>query len=150
MNVRTAIGLVVVVVFLAFYAWAVDFVTLEGERTIYTATCVGGAWAGNRCAGNMVAGDRIRFRALKAHHEVLFWTAGSAEPAGKLTACDVASERNWSCPASADAGRSITLQMARGRPLPDPQGRTRVFHSVPKLQWLLLRTGVGWGTTANE
>jgi hypothetical protein len=150
MNVRTAVGLLVVVAILAVYAWAVDFITLEGERTIYTAACVGGTWTGNRCGGDMVAGDRVRFRALKAHSEVLFWTAGAAEPAGKLTACEVTSERNWTCPASADASRSITLQMVRGKPIADAQGRTRVFHSVPKMQWLLLRAGVGWGATANE
>lgn len=150
MNRCTVIALIVVTAFLALYAWAVDFVTLEGERTVYTAACVGGAWTGNRCEGDMVAGDRIRFRALKAHREVLFWTAGSAEPGGKLTECEVASERNWTCSAGSDASRSITLQMVRGQPLPDPQGCTRVFHAVPKINWYLLRAGLGLGNAANQ
>jgi len=147
---KTMLALVAVVVFVAFYAWSVDFATLEGERTIYTVTCKGGAWAGNRCSGTLVAGDRIRFRALKAHREVLFWAAGSAEPAGKLTDCEISSGRHWVCPPGADAARSIALQMEAGRAVADPQGRTRVLHSVPKLRWLLLRSGIRWGSSANE
>jgi hypothetical protein len=147
---KTMLALVAVVVFVVFYAWSVDFATLEGERTIYTVTCRDGAWVGNRCSGALVAGDRVRFRALKPHREVLFWVSGSAEPAGKLTDCEISSGRHWTCPSSADAARSITLQMEGGRAVADPQGRTRVLHSVPKLRWLLLRAGIGWGRTANE
>jgi hypothetical protein len=135
---------------IALYAWAIDFVTFEGERTIYTVECAGGTWSGNRCSGRLVVGDRFRFRALKAHREVLFWTAGSSEPAGKFTDCEISGGRNWSCPANADAGRTVTLQMVHGLPVADASHRTRTLHSVPKLEWLFLRVGVGWGSTANE
>src|SRR5215210_3270842 len=96
--------------------WAVDFITLAGERTVYTVDCKNGAWMANRCSGNIVAGDRFRFRALAPHGEVLFWTAGSAEPSGKFTGCTIANGRSWSCPANADAARTITLAMVRGQP----------------------------------
>ena len=39
---------------LGFAAWASDFITMQGERTIYTVECRDGAWAGDRCAGNLV------------------------------------------------------------------------------------------------
>ncbi len=143
----TLLGLLVV---LLVYAWAVDFVTLTGERTIYTATCRAGAWEGKRCSGSLEAGARYRFRALSAHAEVLFWTAGSADPAGKFTGCTIESGRNWLCPANADAGRTITLQMRHGEPVVDTARRTLELHSVSKLRWMLLRVGVSLGNTANE
>ena len=45
-------------VVMAVYAWLVDFVALTGERTVYTADCVGGEWSGNLCTGALAAGDR--------------------------------------------------------------------------------------------
>ena len=60
------------VVAVGLAVWAADFVTLQGERTIYTAGCNGGTWVGNRCTGKLAAADRFRFRALKAHGEVFF------------------------------------------------------------------------------
>jgi hypothetical protein len=145
--VLALLGLLVVT---AIYAWAVDFVTLTGERTIYTANCRSGAWEGNRCTGSLEAGARYRFRALSAHAEVLFWTAGSPDPAGKFTQCKVESGRNWSCPANAEAGRTVTLQMLHGEPVADPLHRTLELHSVHKVHWLLLRAGVRLSSTANE
>ena len=148
---KLAIALGAVVAFLAVYAWATDFITLEGEYTVYTADCSSGIWVGNRCSGSIRPGDRFKFHAVKAHREVRFWTAGQAEPAGILTDCEISSDRNWSCPAAnADVARTITLQMVHGRPTLDPQHRTRTFHSVPKVRWLLMRAGVGWSDEANE
>src|SRR5215204_2880092 len=49
---------------MAAYAWAVDFISVQGERTVYTVDCVGGVWSGAQCSGNLVAGERYRFRAL--------------------------------------------------------------------------------------
>lgn len=149
-NRRLALAFGVAALALAAYAWSVDFVTETGERAIYTADCTRGSWNGNRCDGVLVAGNRFRFRALKTHGEVLFWTVEASEPAGKFTGCDEQSGRSWSCPANADAVRTVTLKMLRGRPVPDTGRRTRPLHSVSKLQWLLLRRGISLGDTANE
>lgn len=148
MNVRTAYGLVAALLLLVFYAWAVDFVTLEGERTVYTVACSGGDWVDQRCSGSIVVADRYRFRALKAHREVLFWTVGAAEPAGKLIDCGITNSRNWVCKPGADAARSITLQLARGQPVTDAGPSARKLHVVPKLRWLLLRMGISWSNSA--
>jgi hypothetical protein len=144
------IALASVFVITALYGWAVDFVTASGERTVYTVDCPRGTWTGNRCVGDIVAGSRYRFRALPARGEVLFWTVGSAEPSGKLTGCNVADGRNWSCSPSPDASRSITLSMLHGQRVPDPQRRTRPLHSVSKVRWLVMRQGVTFGATADE
>lgn len=139
-------GLIVVV---AAYAWAVDFVTFEGQRTVYTANCDGGVWAGKRCTGRLTAGDRIRYLALPPHGEVVFWTAGASEPAGKLTGCTVKSGRSWTCPPGSEAKRSVTLKMELGEPQVDPGGRTRSLHAISKLRWYLLSLGLPTGATAN-
>jgi len=144
------IFLACVFVAIACYAWATDYVTLAGERTVHTAGCAGGTWVANRCTGTLVPAERYRFRALRARGEVLFWTAGVREPSSKYTGCTITSGRDWSCPANADASRTITLAMKAGDPVPDPQGHTRAFHSVSKVRWLLLRAGIRLGATANE
>lgn len=144
------VGMASLLVLLSASAWSVDFITLTGERTIYTAHCRNGSWTGSRCSGLLVAGDRYRFRALKAHSEVLFWTAGSTQPAGKFTECQAESGRNWSCPPNADAARTVTLQMLHGEPVADASHRTSELHSISKLHWIVLRAGVSLGMTANE
>jgi hypothetical protein len=130
-------------------AWLTDSVTLEGERTIYTAECEGGSWSSGAvptCSGKLVAGDRFRFRALRVHSEVLFWTVGdSRRPSGKFTGCSVTDSRNWTCPGNDQSGDTITHQMVDGNPQPDSSGRTRTFHSVEKWRWLMLR---GFAPTA--
>jgi hypothetical protein len=135
-------------------AWASDVITMQGERTIYTVKCDGGSWTGVRCSGKLVAGDRYRFRALKAHGEVFFWILGSTEPSGRFTGCDVEDGRNWSCRAkatSAEAARSVTLEMVHGQPVRDPAGGpTRPFHSVSKFTWVLIGRGLWFGDTAQE
>jgi hypothetical protein len=129
-----------VVAVAVFVAWANDAMTLQAERTVYTVACQGGGWEGERCTGKLVASDRYRFRALKAHSEVLFWVAGSsAEPSGRLSPCEIKDGRNWSCKPSAEAARTITLKMVRGRAVPDPSANTRPFHAISKWRWLLLR-----------
>jgi hypothetical protein len=124
-------------------AWLTDSVTLEGERTIYTADCDDGAWsagADGACSGRLVAAERFRFRALRAHSEVLFWTVGdSRRPSGKFTGCTVKDSRNWTCPGNEQSGDTITHQMVDGAPQPDTSGRTRTYHSVEKWRWLWLR-----------
>lgn len=131
-------------------AWVTDSVTLQGERTIYTVECREGQWtAAGSCTGRLVTGDRYRFRALRAHNEVLFWRAGVQENSGRLTGCSIRDGRNWTCPPGADAARSITLEMDHGEAVRDPQSVTRPFHSVPKWRWVLLRWGGPAGSTAN-
>jgi hypothetical protein len=130
----------VIAVFVLF-VWAIDFVTLQGERTIYTTQCRGGNWVDDRCTGNLAAAQRYRFRALKPKNEVVFWIVGSAEPSGKLTQCTIQDGRNWSCTPGADASKSITLQMKRGEAVHDVLGNTPPFHAVPKWKWFLLRFG---------
>jgi hypothetical protein len=133
--------LLALLVALGFAAWASDFVTLQGERTIYTVDCDGGKWDGDRCTGKVKAGTRYRYRALKPHNEVIFWTVGSKEPSGKFEDCKIEDGRNWACKTCADASRSITLQMAHGKPVVDASLGTRPFRAVSKWRWLLLRRG---------
>jgi hypothetical protein len=111
-----------------------------GERTIYTVDCVRGAWEGDHCNGTLAAGARYRFRALKPHGEVIFWTVGSSEPSGKVQRLR-------------HPGRSqLGLQGVPGRRsldhpsdvagLPVPATTvTRPFRAVSKWRWLLLRRG---------
>lgn len=135
--------LALIAVLLVFIAWADDFVTLQGEHTIYTVTCQDGTWQRTVCTGRLKAGDRYRFRALKQRREVLFWRVGADEPSGKFTNCDIRDGRNWSCRANADAARTITLALARGRAQHDASGATRPFHAISKWKWWCLRLGVG-------
>ena len=141
---------IVVTILTVFFAlvWASDTVTLQGERTIYTAKCEQGSWQGERCTGNLVAGDRYRYRALRARNEVIFWIAGSSEPSGKFTDCAIQDGRNWRCKPNADVGRSITLAMAKGFAVPDSTGAARSFHSISKLTWVLLNAGIPITSTA--
>jgi hypothetical protein len=125
----------------AVFVWTTDRVTFQGERTIYTVDCRAGSWNGNRCSGEVVTGPRFRYRALKQRGEVLFWILGSPEPSSKLMACTIQDGRNWSCPASADAAKSVTLALSRGEPVRNAAWPTRPFHSVSKISWLLLKSG---------
>jgi hypothetical protein len=145
---RIWLSCVLVLALLGVAAWAADFITLQGERTVYTANCVQGTWQGKRCSGKLVAGERHRFRALKAHQEVLFWTVGSKEPSGKFTDCHIKDGRNWTCKPSPDISRAIAREMSLGKPVPDPSGQTRSFHPVAKWRWMLLRYGVAIGKEA--
>ncbi len=137
----------VIAMFLAF-VWATDTVTLQGERTIYTARCEQGNWQGELCTGKLVAAERYRYRVLKAHNEVFFWVVSSSEPSGKFTDCAIQDGRNWRCQTNADAARSITLEMARGFPVADSSGVTRPYHAVSKLTWVLLDNGIPITSTA--
>ena len=130
------------------FAWVGDKITLQNERTVYTAQCARGAWQGPHCSGDLVAGPRYRFRALRIHGEVLFWTVGDTQPSGKLMPCAIADGRNWTCDSGADPGRTITLQMSRGRPVNHPGVASKPFHAVAKWRWWLLRGGIALGHDA--
>jgi hypothetical protein len=130
-----------VVLSLVFYIWTTDKVTLKGERTVFTVDCRNGTWNGNQCGGDIVQGPRFRYRALKARREVVFWVLGSQEPSEKLADCAIEDGRNWTCPATASASKSLTLAMSRGKPVHNPAWSTRPFHSVSKVTWLLVKFG---------
>ncbi len=131
-----------VLIFFAFFVWTTDRVTVQGERTVYTVNCLNGSWVNNRCGGELSAGPRFRYRALKKRGEVLFWVLGSMEPSAKLTGCLIQDGRNWTCPESTDAPKSLTLAISRGDPVRNPAWPTRPFHSTSKVSWLLLKYGV--------
>lgn len=148
---RTWMTVVLILGFALAVAWAGDSITLQGERTVYTVECRDGSWQQQRCGGTLAAGARYRFRALRAHNEVVFWTVGAVgEPSGKYAGCRIADGRNWSCPPNADAKLTVTLQMVRGVPLPDPSGSTRSFHSVAKWRWWLATLGLPIGSEADN
>ena len=127
--------------------WATDFVTLEGEWTIYTAKC-SGAWKQSECTGSMQSADRFKFRALKAHREVLFWTAGEEGESGRFLKCTIKDGRNWTCPPAPGAPPTITRRMTRGIPDPDTESDGLPFHRVPKWKWVAMKYGVPVGVTA--
>jgi hypothetical protein len=133
---------------IACVAWMTDFVTLKGEWTIYTAACEHGDWLGPTCTGSLVASKRYRFRALKAHGEVFFWTAGERSASGRYVDCDIRDGRDWTCPPNSDAVRTITHEMDRGFPKPDPTVPTLGFHQIPKWKWEALRVGIPVGNRA--
>ena len=139
--VRVWALVIAVLAALGFAGWASDFITMQGERTVYTVECANGVWQGDRCTGRVAAGTRYRYRALKPHGEVIFWTVGTKEPSGKFSECQIQDGRNWACKVCADASRSITLQMSQGVPVTATPAVTRPFRAVSKWRWLLLQRG---------
>jgi hypothetical protein len=138
-----------VLALLGLLAWSEDFITLQGECTVYTVACQQGVWIGQRCTGKLAAAERYRFRALKTRGEVLFWTLGVPEPSGRFSDCVIRDGRNWSCKPSADASRTVTREIAHGRPVADSSGFTRPLHAVTKWRWWLLRRGLSLGSEAS-
>lgn len=134
----------VVLLVLVFWMWAADFVTLEGERTIYTVACEQGEWKDDHCTGRLVAAARHRFRALRPHREVLYWVVGSPQPSGRFDGCQIRDGRNWIC--QGPSGTSITREMRMGEAVHDPAATA--FHAVPKWRWMLLRLGLPVGSSA--
>ena len=139
---RVWLFVIALVAALGFAAWASDFVTMQGERTVYTVECAGGDWQGDRCSGHVKPATRYRYRALKPHNEVIFWTVGTKEPSGKFDDCKIQDGRNWVCKACPDAARSITLEMAHGKPVPMADvTMAKPIRAVSKWRWLLLQRG---------
>jgi len=133
-----AVGVVAVI---ALVFWGSDQITMQGERTIYTANC-DGRWEGLRCVGKMAAGDRYRYRASRSRHEVIYWIAGSPLQSGKYADCDVRNRGNWSCNATLGATPSITQQMINDQATHGSSGLTIPFHALPKWKWWLLHFGL--------
>jgi CxxC motif-containing protein (DUF1111 family) len=139
----------IVIALLCAVAWLEDFVTLQGERTVYTAKCEGDAWRGKTCTGKLESGARYRFRALKAHKEVLFWTAGETGASGKLIDCEVESGRHWRCKPLATPVNTITFEMVQGKPARNPTWKVIEAHPISKAQWYLLHLGIPTGSDAD-
>lgn len=135
-KVWICLGLVVLA--LGVDVWLGDMISLEGQKTIYTAGCVHGAWLDGKCSGTLAAGERVRFLALPEKREVDFWVVGDGGPRGRLSPCVIQDGRNWSCAESADASKSITLALADGEPS-GGKGATRPCHAISKGRWLLLK-----------
>ena len=148
MNTRVFfVTLLVLLIAVTTAAWATDFVTLESEWTIYTANC-SSAWQANHCTGKLLPGDRHRFRALKAHREVLYWTAGDMGESGRFVRCDIMDGRNWACPANPGSPPAITRRMVRGIPDPDKDADRLPFHRIAKVRWVALTYGIPVGGSA--
>jgi hypothetical protein len=138
-SLRLIAGVLAALAILATVLWCIDYITLQGEWTVYTVECRQGTWAGDQCTGKLAAGDRYRFRALKAHKEVLFWIVGSTDPSGRLAPCEIENRANWVCKAGADGPKSITLALSKGSPVIDPAANTRQVHAVSKTRWMYLK-----------
>jgi hypothetical protein len=123
-------------------AWASDFVTRQGERTIFTADCVDGRWVGRSCSGKLVAGERYRYRVVKPVGAVVYWVVGETATPGTLPNCVIRDGRNWRCPPGPEAARSITVEMAHGVPVLRSDRSPSTFSIVPKWRWYLLRLGL--------
>jgi hypothetical protein len=145
---RAVIAVVVLVLLLALAMWSSDFITLQGERTVFTADCAAGTWKDEHCTGQLRAGKRYRFRALKAHDEVIFWTSGAREASGKFSGCQIASGRHWRCPPNGTESTTVTLQMDAGAPVVDPRFQTIAFHPISKWRWYLLSWNLPAGSDA--
>ena len=150
-TVRIWLAVIAILGFAAVITWASDAITLQGERTVYTVGCRDGQWEDHTCSGKLVAAERYRFRALRAHNEVVFWTVGAVgEPSGKYIDCRIIDGRNWFCPANADARLTITLQFVRGVPVPGPEDKSKPYHAVAKWRWWLVRFGLPIGNQADN
>jgi hypothetical protein len=145
---KITFGTIIAMALVVLGLWSSDKITLQGERTIYTVQCQQGSWQDKRCSGELVAGPRFRYRALRPHREVVFWVVGSSEPSGKLTNCNIEDGRHWKCPENADSPRSITLEMSHGVPIHRPPNEPLQFHSVSKISWTLLNLGLRFTNTA--
>jgi len=133
---------VVILLILAAVVWASDKITLQGERTIYSVKCEGGAWQGNRCTGKLVAGERYGFRVSLVRREVIYWVRGTSDPSGKFGNCDVIDRDNWSCKREPGQAPSITTEMKKGRPTRGADGGMIQFHDVPKWKWWIIDAGI--------
>ena len=134
------VGMVLLLVFALI--WASDRITLQGERTIYSVRCQGGAWQGNKCTGKLVAGERYAFRVSKLRHEVIYWVRGTTEPSGKFSNCDIVDRDNWTCRAEPNQKASITTEMKKGRPTRTTDTGVIPFRDVPKWKWWILDAGL--------
>ena len=139
---KAIVFVLVIVIGLGVFIWASDRITMEGERTVYTVKCEQGAWEGLHCTGNIVAGDRHRFRSSRSRKEVVYWIAGSPLPSGKFTDCQITDRDQWLCQPRAGDIPTITHEMSDGRPARHLEGTDTPFHAVNKWKWWALDMGL--------
>ena len=130
-----------IVAIIAAMMWGSDWITLQGERTIYTVRCDNGSWDGDRCTGRLVPGDRHAFRASRSRNEVVYWIRESKAPSGKYTDCMVKDRDNWSCNVRTDQKPAITFEMTHGKPTHTQMNDMASFHAVAKWEWWLMKLG---------
>jgi hypothetical protein len=140
--------LIVAVGVVAYLLWATDWITIEGQHTIYAVTCDRGIWDGLYCNGRLAAADRYRFQASRSRNEVLFWTVGSSAPSGRHGDCTVLNRDNWSCTYVPEERSSLVLALSKGKPVPGAPGNAE-FRAVAKWKWFALRAGAPWFQTAD-
>ncbi len=126
---------------IAFILWGSDWITLQGERTIYTVRCDQGVWEGTKCTGRLLPGDRHAFRASRTRNEVIYWIRESRAPSGKYTDCMVKDRDNWTCNVRIDQEPAITYEMSKGKPTHTAMSEIMPFHAVPKWEWWLMKVG---------
>jgi hypothetical protein len=129
------------VAFIAAILWGSDWITLQGERTVYTVRCDDGVWQGTKCTGRLAAGDRHAFRASRSRNEVVYWIRESKAPSGKYSDCMVKDRDNWTCNVHADQKPAITYEMVHGKPTHTDMKEIMPFHAVPKWEWWLMKAG---------
>ena len=142
------IGILILVALVGLPIWASDRITLQGERTIFTANCEGGKWEGNHCTGRLATGERYAFRASPLRNEVIHWIRGSASQSHKYGNCTVKDRDNWTCNVKPDEPRSITCIMAKGMPTGGCVGPDMPFHQIPKWKWWAMSIGMTFFTDA--
>lgn len=139
-----AATVVMIGVVLGSVIWASGKLSLQGERTVYTAACVGATWEGLRCSGHLVPAERYRFHVDQARSEVRFRLVGGSSGWHTMRGCRVSDAMNWACPGSSEAGDPIATEMSAGRPV--AAGATRSaenLRAITKWRWYTLRWGIG-------
>ncbi len=134
----------------ACFIWLSDRVTLQGERTIYTVKCEHGEWAGERCTGVLVPGERYAFRASASRNEVFHWIRGTSAPSGMFGECTVKDRDNWTCKIPTGPSTTATCAMVKGIPTPGCRDVAVPFHDVPKWKWWAMRAGITLFTDARD
>ena len=134
--VRVWAFVIAVLAALGFAAWASDFVTMQGERTDLHRRLRRRRLAGRPLQRPGRRRARYRYRALKPHGEVIFWTVGSKEPSGKFRECTIQDGRNWACKVCPTPRGRSRCRWRNGVPVAGPTV-TRPFRAVSKWRWLL-------------
>jgi hypothetical protein len=127
------------VLFVGTLVWASDRITLQGERTIFTANCEHGEWVDGRCTGRLVPGDRYAFRASVGRQEVLYWIRGARSPYGKLSDCKVKDRDNWTCTVPTGSGSTMTQAMIGGQPTSGCADLPTPLHRIAKWRWWAMK-----------
>lgn len=149
LKIRLWLFLGVAIAGIGFLMWSSDAITLQGEWTLYTVRCEGGAWQGRHCSGHLVAAERHHFVVDKAKHEVALEVVGAQASSGRLSQCTIADGRSWTCAVGGSGVRPITQQLIRGEPV-DPQEGPGHALLVGKRTWYLVRLGVPVGSEASR